>query len=184
MEFRQLTNKDIEETLIKWEQEAIQYDCFPDEVHQKFVPIQESIRNQPAGSYKSIYYGVFQEGQNIAVALCDLVLSDKGMFGGKWLKLMKLTLSPEVDTLQIKKQPEAISLVANAYKTAVLGAFAARNEHEADTLKLYGRSEEQLTFLILLLTIINQDHSHELSAQKEGRWLVLRSSAPNEGVSK
>lgn len=176
MDFRQFTPADFEATLKKWESEAIEHECFPDEVQQKLGPVKASFTGSLGEVNTALYYGVFQPGQTIATALCSLVLSNRGQLGGKWLKMLTLTLSPEVDTLKMEENFEATALAVDAYKAAVKGAFAARLEHEADTLKLYGRSEEQLQFLMVMLTIINKDPQPELIAKREGRWLVLRTS--------
>lgn len=181
MEFRQFSQQDTQETVIKWDEEASRYDCFPDEVHQKLAPL-----TKPAATgaedkrNKTLHYGVFLDGRHDAIALCEMVLSDRGTIGGKWLKMLKLTMSPEVDTQVIEDHPGAIDTVVQAYRTAVIGAFSERMNHEADTLKLYGRSEEQLKFLVLLIAFINQDHGHELVATKEGRWLVVRSTSKQQ----
>lgn len=132
---------------------------------------------------KTLYYGVFPDGQNDAIALCEMVLSDRGSIASKWLKMLKLTMSPEVDTQIIEDHPDAIDIAIQAYRTAVIGAFSERLNHEADTLKLYGRSEEQLKFLAVLIAFINQEHGHELVATKEGRWLVLRSTSKHQPES-
>lgn len=177
MEFREFTQSDLDATSSKWENEALDFDCFPEEVQQKLKPVQEALTASKSSGFHTIYYGVFKANERVAAALCEMVLSDRGTTGGKWLKMLKLSMSPEIETLLIQEQIEAINTAINVYKAAVSGAFAARLTHDADTLKLYGRSDEQLKFLMMLLSFINQEHSHELSAKKEGRWLVLRSTA-------
>ena len=181
MEFRQFDANDYDATRKKWLEESVQYDCFPAEVEGKFDPVKAWLDGAGADEpHRTVHYGVFQPGQNIAVAHCEMVLSNKGSRAEKWLKLIKLTLSPEVDTLQLQEDMAAIQTAVKAYRTAVLGSFAERAAHDADTLKIYGRNEEQLRLLIQMMSLINEDQAAGLSATKEGRWLVLRCAAKQE----
>ncbi|GAB1409286.1 hypothetical protein MASR1M90_04400 [Desulfovibrionales bacterium] len=67
-----------------------------------------------------------------------------------------------------------INAAVEIFRTAVLGSFSERLTHEADTLKLYGRTDGLMQFLLVLMTTIhNQDTI--LKARKDGRWLVIES---------
>lgn len=175
-EFRPFSHDDVEATAQKWEREAFDNDCFPEDVPKKLHPVRAALTCVSVGPHKTLHYGVFQKGSQVAVALAEMVLTDRGALGGKWLKLLKLTMSPEVETLLIEEHQDATETTVKAYATAVIGAFKERMTHEADTLKIYGRSEDQLKFLSLLLMFINQEQGHKLTGKKEGRWLVLRTS--------
>lgn len=181
MEFRQFDLQDYEATRAKWLEESVTYDCFPAEVEGKLDPVKAWLDGHGADEpNKTVHYGVFQPGQKVALAHCEMVLSNKGSKVQTWLKLIKLTLSPEVDTLQLQEEMAAIQTAVKAYKTAVLGAFAERVVLDADTLKIYGRNEEQLRLLIQMMSLINEDQAAGISATKEGRWLVLRCAAKQE----
>ena len=172
MEFRQFTQNEFEQTLKKWKAEAEAVELFPSEVEQKLSWISSSISAPSSVNNKQIAYGIFQPGAEVAVATCELILSDLGSIGGKWLKMIKVTLSPEIEVSMGLGDMDAVNLAIKAYKTAVIGSFAERLTHEADTVKLYGRNEEILRFLMFLLASINEQ-SGKLRARRAGRWLVI-----------
>lgn len=174
MEFLQFTDKKYQATLTKWADEATKSDAFPHEVERRLQWIAESLCCQQVSTQKTIAYGVFKKSEDVAICTCELVLSDRGQLSGKWLKLLKITLSPEIDLLLTQEDFDAMQLAVNAYKTAVLGAFDARLEHDAATLKLYGRNDDQLQFLMTLLAMLKDSQASGLRAGREGRWLVLR----------
>lgn len=175
MEFRKIEERDYNATLEKWVSEAEANDLFPHEVKSKLGWIVETLRDQGRQSHKQLAYGVFAPDSNVAIAVCDLVLTDRGALAGRWLKMLKVTLAPELEFALQEEDLRAMTIAVNAYRNAVLGTFAERLNHEADTLKLYGRTDEMLRFLMLLLVTINDDNDLKLSARKEGRWLVINS---------
>lgn len=183
MEFRLFDRNTYRATLAQWCQEAEKWDCFPEEVTRKLRWIEEAIEANldPKGSHKVIPYGVFVHGQDIAAATCELVLSDLGKANGKWLKLLKVTLSPEIEMLIEDRDFAATELAVQAYKSATLGAYDARLEHEADTLKLFGRNDDLLRFQMILMAFLQTDPENaSMKATKEGRWLVLKSDTKEE----
>lgn len=177
MEFRIFTKEDHSATLEKWEAEATAADLFPNEVQERLCWIDNALQaSSKAREFsKTLPYGVFQPGNNIAVATCELVLTDKGAAGGRWLKMLRVVLSPEVTFAVEQEDVTGIQVAVNAYKAAVLGSFVERLTHDADTLKLYGRSDGHLKFLSLLMATITQTES-KLSARKEGRWIVIKAT--------
>lgn len=175
MEFRRIVQADYDATLEKWVGEAEANDLFPHEVRSKLGWIVDTLGDQGRQSHRQLAYGVFAPDSNVAIAVCDLVLTDRGALAGRWLKMLKITLAPELEVALQEEDMTAMTIAVNAYRTAVMGTFAERLNHDADTLKLYGRDDEMLRFLMLLLVTINQDDAVKLSAKKEGRWLVIKS---------
>lgn len=173
MEFRKITQQEYEATLAKWTKEAEECDCFPEEVPRKLAFIQEALTPPQDSVFRRLAYGLFANDAPVATGVCELVLSNKGSLGGKWIKLMNLVLSPEIDTKMQDEDMVAIDAAVSAYKAAALGAFSVRLEHEADTLKLYARNDQQLRFLMVLLAMIKADNSSTLRASRQGKWLVL-----------
>ncbi|MDT0137738.1 hypothetical protein [Acidovorax sp. PRC11] len=173
MEFRKFTQQEYEATLAKWTKEAEDCDCFPEEVPRKLAFIQESLGPTQGSVFQRLAYGLFANDEPVATGVCELVLSNKGLLGGKWIKLMNLVLSPEIDTKMQDEDMAAMHAAVSAYKAAALGAFSVRLEHDADTLKLYARNDQQLRFLMVLLATIKDDSSSNLRASRQGRWLVL-----------
>lgn len=176
MDFRLVTKEDFAATMEKWSAEAIEADVFPNEVENKIGWIKEALTCdlQKREFSKLLAYGVFQPGSNIAAGICELVLTDKGQRAGKWLKMLKVTLSPEIVSSLEDEDVAGTHVAIEVYKAAVLGAFAERLTHDADTLKLYGRTDEHLRFLVILMAAV-ADHA-EFSAKKEGRWIVIKAA--------
>uniref|UniRef100_A0A6M3M5E5 Uncharacterized protein n=1 Tax=viral metagenome TaxID=1070528 RepID=A0A6M3M5E5_9ZZZZ len=175
MEFRQFDQHDWVATLAKWMAEAESGDLFPNEVQQRLAWIEGTLTTGADQSPKQLAYGVFAPRSQIAIATCELVLTDRGALAERWLKMLKVTLSPEIELAVQAEDMEATNIAVNAYKAAVLGSFSERLTHDADTLKLYGRNDELLRFLMVLMITISQDPSLKLSATREGRWLVIKS---------
>lgn len=146
----------------------------PHEVERKLRWVSELLSNGKADpNYRSLAYGVFTEGSDVPVAVCELVISRKTM-NERWLKLLRVSFSPGLEAKVEAGDVEAIQTAVMAYRTAVSGAFDAQLEHNADTLKLYGRNEAMRQLLTTLLTTLKLSGSG-FDAKKEGRWLVLRS---------
>ena len=174
MQFEQLNQQAYEATLKRWTWEADVNDGFPHEVERKLRWIEELLSNGKGdANNQSLAYGVFAERAEVPVAVCELVISRKTV-SERWLKLLSVMLSPEVEAKVEAGDVEAIQTAVMAYRTAVSGSFNAQLEHNADTLKLYGRNEAMLKLLTTLLATL-QSSGSDFDAKKEGRWLVLRS---------
>lgn len=174
MQFEQLNQQTYQSTLARWALEAEVNDGFPNEVKRKLRWVDELLSNSKNDpNQQSLAYGVFTAGSDAAVAVCELVISRKTV-NERWLKLLSVALSPELETKVEEGDVDAIQTAVMAYRTAVSGAFDAQLEHNADTLKLYGRNEAMLKLLATLLATL-QSSGSDFDAKKEGRWLVLRS---------
>jgi hypothetical protein len=173
MEFRLFEQIDYNETREKWSEEALERDFFPDEVDRHLRVVKDYLGGADDAQHRSLAYGVFNPGSHVAAGVCSLVLSDRGVANGKWLKLLDVRISPEASALLSEDDVDAAQCVVHVYKAAVNGAFEARLDHEADTLKLYGRNDSQLQFLTVLLAVIRDDDSSNIAAKRAGRWLVI-----------
>lgn len=174
MEFLAFTNEKYRETLEKWIGEAEESDVFPCEVERRMQWVGEFLSKGSSSAITTIPYGVFHLDDDAAICICELVLSDKGQLAGKWLKMLNITLSPKIESMLSQEDLDGTRLAVSIYKLAVIGSMSARLDHDADTLKIYGRNEGQLKFLIALLTFLQEGGSHNLTAKREGRWLVLQ----------
>lgn len=175
MEFELIDQKTYETTLSRWAWEADVNDGFPHEVERKLQWVGEFLANKANDpNNKSLAYGIFVKGSEVPAAICELVISRKTI-NERWLKLLSVTLSPEIETKVGEGDVDAIQTAVTVYRTAVAGAFDAQLEHKADTLKLYGRNEDMLKLLATLLATL-QSAGTDFDAKKEGRWLVLRSA--------
>ena len=176
MHFQRLDITALEKTLDKWREQASKYEFFPEDVDRKLAWARDALNLKVhPDAHQVIPYGVFEnDGDDAAIAVCELVLSNRGAKVGKWLKMLRITLSPEIEIQAEEKDPHAIRSAISVYRTATVGSFSERLNHSADTLKVYGRNQEQLELLIALLSTIEEAPS--LEATREGRWLILRSA--------
>ena len=175
MEFRQFDKHSFQATLKAWELQAEEAGMFPGEQAAKLSQVEKTLlSNSNDSQHKDLAYAVFRQGCDVALASCELVLSDRGSLSGRWLKMLKVVLCPEIDAGFQENNVDATSLAVSVYRCAVLGSFSERLNHEADTLKLYGRDHTMMQFLATLFTSIPQGDP-DLHASKEGRWLVIRS---------
>ena len=86
---------------------------------------------------------------------------------------MRMRLRPEVDVQLFDHKKEGVTAAVNAYITCVLGVFAVKNEHKATTIKVYGRTQQQISFLTLLSAALESRAEQSFKSSIEGRWLVL-----------
>jgi len=54
-----------------------------------------------------------------------------------------------------------------------LGVHEVKDQHQASRIKVYGRTQEQMRFLTMLLTKLNEKKYSSFIATIEGRWLTL-----------
>lgn len=118
-------------------------------------------------------YGVFLDQEPVAMGVCELAIT-KPSVRGKWVKLIRLRLAPSIESAIFQNDPDGLVIALNAYVTAVLGVYHVKNEHEASTIKVYGRTQEQMRFLTMLMTKLNEKKYSAFEAKIEGRWLTLK----------
>jgi hypothetical protein len=124
------------------------------------------------GAYE-IAYGVFEAGNDVAHAICEVTVNRRSA-QSKWVKMLNLRLHPLTEDGVFKNDVVATQTAINAYVTCILGVFTVKTSHNADTLKVYGRTHEQLSLLTALATTINAGTSkHKLTSRIDGRWLVV-----------
>lgn len=125
----------------------------------------------------SVAYGIFKDGVDVASAICEVVLHRRSA-RSKWMKMLKIRLSPELEKGIFEQSLEAARDVQELYKAAVIGVLKLKFEHSASTLKIYGRSSEQLAFLKTLGVVLEQAvKSHKISIHD--RWLVVETVEAN-----
>lgn len=119
-----------------------------------------------------VAYGVFIDKAHIAIGICELVVT-KPDVRGKWVKLLRLRVRPEIEELLFNNDPSALATAVNAYVCAVIGVYHVKNVHKATTIKVYARTQEQMRFLTLLVTKLNEQEDATFKAAIQGRWLTL-----------
>ena len=145
------------------------------EYEQLFATIKQSNQIGPLDVRlnTAIYFATF-DGEDDCLGLVEVVQSRKGCL--TWVKMMDITLCPAID---LKDDDEANTTKRLAvFKTALSGLF--KLTQNADTVKIYGRTDALITFLKGMHDALAVVHSlgtlGDISVSIEGRWLVFRSS--------
>ncbi len=121
-------------------------------------------------------YGLFEKGSDVADAVCEVVVK-RITSRSKWVKMLRLRLNPELDERIYSDDIHAFDEVIGLYGSGVLGVLKLKNEVNATTLKIFGRSAEQLNFLRVLGSFLEkQKLLKDHSIQMKGRWLVIENS--------
>lgn len=120
-------------------------------------------------------FGIFRPGGKQALGLCEVVIQRRSA-KSKWVKMLRLHLKPHIDAdLQIGNSQGAMDV----FVASLVGTIALQSEHRASTLKVYGRTNEQLNFLRALVTQVSERIKAEkmsLKASIEGRFLVVEAT--------
>lgn len=166
--FKPFNAATLKATSAAWKAEAKKGEAFPLDVEQ----VMNWINGHLTLTENEMAYGVFAAHTDVAIGVCELAIT-KPSSRGKWVKLMRLRLRPSIETLIFDNDPSGTRIALNAYVAAVLGVYHVKNQHEATTIKIYGRTQGQMRFLTLMLEALKQHKQATFDAQIKGRWLTL-----------
>ncbi|WP_312589019.1 hypothetical protein [Comamonas terrigena] len=169
MEFRKFTAESLEATSKQWLKLANKVNAFSPDVEQLLEWVKEHIDIKE----NAIAYGVFPEGSDIAIGVCELIITRKSAKTG-WVKFIRLRLDPQVDANIFANNSEGVVAAIEAYVACVAGVLAVKDLHKADTIKVFGRTQEQMQFLTLLSAALQKRDEAKFTTKIEGRWLVLK----------
>ena len=118
-------------------------------------------------------FGVFQRGKKSALALCEITVQRKSV-RSKWVKMLRMHLSPAIDfALQRGDSLQAM----NVFRASLQGTLSLQMLHKATTLKVYGRTNEQLAFLSAVVANIETKLADSVKEQAkvsiDGRFLSI-----------
>jgi hypothetical protein len=131
---------------------------------------------KPGDHSDSVAYGIFPKGSDEAEAVCEVVIK-KVSAKSKWMKLLRLRLSPALDERIYEDDLDTFAHVVGLYAASVVGVLKLKDEHEVTTLKIFGRSAEQLSFLRALGAKLEREKLLKGHAiRMAGRWLVIENS--------
>jgi hypothetical protein len=118
-------------------------------------------------------YGIFLGTSTCADAIAEVTYTKSGR---KWLKLLDLHLSPEIDAAFFEQTID-LHRISALFSEAVIGVVKLTgNAHPSTTVKLFARSGTLLAFFRGLGAYIETQMDYKgPKITIEGRWLVLKS---------
>ncbi|MCW5648721.1 MAG: hypothetical protein KIS62_03125 [Ramlibacter sp.] len=144
LEFKEFDDASLKATREVWLAESSDGLAFYSEM-ERLLDWADTHR-QPAES-DSAAFGIFRQGKRQAMGICEIVIQRKTI-RSKWIKMLRLHLRPSVDAdLQAGNTTNAM----NVFASSIAGTLGLQMTHKATTLKVYGRTNDQLAFLRLLV---------------------------------
>lgn len=125
---------------------------------------------------QGIFHGVVDDG-GVPWAIVEIVQSKKG--AETWIKMLDIIMSPDIEAEADNERSTRRRM--DVFSSTLSGIFLMSKEiRQANTLKVYGRTD-------LLVTFLRGMHDHMsvlaslgmisgVSVSIEGRWLVFRAS--------
>lgn len=166
LEFAQFSDGKLAATRTSWLEDAEAGWAFGAEIERLMDWI--GTHRKPTDG-DSVAYGVFPKGKNVAVGVCEMTIQRKTI-RSKWIKLLRLHLRPKIEDELV--QGDA-TVTIDVFAAAITGSLALQVEHTAHTLKIYGRTNEQLRFLQAFVRHLD-GRFENVKVAIEGRFLTLR----------
>ena len=163
-------------TRAKWTADAESGLAFPSEV-ERLLAWAEAHHTPREG--EGVAYGIFaksgKKGPSPALGICEIAIT-RHSTRSKWVKMLRLHLSPAVDSALQAGEPD---LASDVFTQSLIGTVFLQSEHNATTMKVYGRTNEQLTVLKVLVNHLQsqlaKSPENKIKASIEGRFLVITS---------
>lgn len=168
MKFKAFTSATLATTRESWRRDVIQSDGFLPDVEQQLDWAEKHV----VLTDDEIAYGIFTDDGDDAVGICELCITRQSIHS-KWVKFLRLRLRPSIDEQLFDHKKEGITAALEAYIACVIGVFDIKNQHKASIIKVYGRTQQQVSFLTLLSASLEKRDKITFESSIEGRWLVL-----------
>jgi hypothetical protein len=160
-------------TKVAWTDEAQRGLAFPSEIEQ-LMDWAGGHMVQEAG--KAVACGVFLSRRSVAEAICEVVITRQSV-RSKWIKLLRVRLRPSIDDAlnsPTQSSPEIVRKAVDIFVKAIVGLLDFGEHENASTIKIYGRTRQQLDFLKFLGIELYRLRSSHLQISMEGKFLVVR----------
>jgi hypothetical protein len=119
----------------------------------------------------STAHGIFLDGEHSAAGVVEVVVTQINR-NSPWVKMLRLRLQPSIEERIYNKDIAAQEEALLIFIAAIQGVTRLTNKHGAKTMKIFGRSNDQLAFLQSLATVMkNKVKSGKVEIK--GRWLVV-----------
>ena len=172
--FKSFTSETFGFTSTAWTAEALEGKAFPSDVEQLISWAADYL--EPIAG-KSVAYGIFPDNSKVADAICEVVVT-RHSSRSKWVKMLRVRLRPKID--------EALNSVDNSsnfamrealaiFMNATIGVLQFGESENASTIKVYGRTRQQLDFLKFLGIELEKVKTNPMKVTMEGRFLVVKS---------
>ncbi len=169
MNFLQFDKASLDATEAKWHRELKSVNGFSPTTDR----LLKDVRAHLGARAPSLFFGIFSGKSSSAVAISEFVITPKTR--GNVVKLLNLHLSPMLEQGLYNNDVGAINRALDAYTCSVVSSFEVGGNHNASTLKVYGRTHEQLSMLSSFAVIL-QAKTEELkfSVKVVDRWLEIK----------
>jgi len=165
--FEQFTAESAAASRQAWLHEAKDGLAFEPEIERLFDWVDS---HQSICDNDSVAFGVFEGLTNKAVGICEVIIQRKTI-RSKWVKMLRLHLRPSTDAKLQDGHPEE---AMDVFVESMQGSMGLQMAHQANTLKVYGRTNEQLNFLRALLRHLQPTlEGKPVKASIEGRFLSI-----------
>lgn len=170
--FQPFKDDTLDATCVGWRQDAEQGNAFPPDIEQR---LEWARTHTKLVDGESIAYGIFEDGNNVAFGIGEFALTRLGTRSA-WVKMLSLHLRPELEFKLLQRELGTIETALLVFSSAIMGSIKLKFDHKALTLKVYGRSNDQLDFLRALALHLKPVLKNNAKCSIEGRWLVVKSA--------
>lgn len=170
-DFRPFDDRLLTATTDSWQVDSEQDYAFPGAVDDLMNWVSTHTQHL---SGEAVAYGVFPKESPVALAICECVFRATTQ-RTHWVKFLKMTLRPELENRLEAKDLTALRTTLDVYRSAVFGVLQLKIDRQAPTMKIYGRSHDQLMFLqsVAIDLADSPTFSEHHTTEIEGRWLVI-----------
>jgi len=172
--FKAFTTESFQTTSVAWTAEALAGKAFPSDVEQLISWAADHL--EPIVG-KSVVYGIFPDNSKVADAICVLVITRHSP-RSKWVKMLKVNLRPKIDEALNSVDDSSNFAMREAlaiFMNATIGVLQFGESENASTIKVYGRTRQQLDFLRFLGIELEKVKTNPMRSTMEGRFLVVKS---------
>jgi hypothetical protein len=151
-----------------WTKESQKGLSFPADVEQILNWVESHSHHRDGDSTA---HGIFLDGEHSAAGVVEVVVTQINR-NSPWVKMLRLRLQPSIEERIYNKDIAAQEEALLIFIAAIQGVTRLTNKHGAKTMKIFGRSNDQLAFLQSLATVMkNKVKSGKVEIK--GRWLVV-----------
>ena len=170
LRFEHFTPITAEASRLAWISDAKQGLAFEPESQRLFDWVDT---HQEISATDAVAFGVFLGTSNEALGICEVTIQRQSA-KSKWVKMLRLHLKPSIDKSLQDGDPDMATII---FVRSMQGAIELQMTHAATKLKVYGRTNEQLNFLKVLVTHLEPTlRGKPVTAAIENRFLTITTS--------